>query len=77
MSYTLAMNSTNVIGSNNNTYQFNFISGSFHAKDMEIAVGSLTMQYAWFNVSTAYNNNKITINVPADTFTVGNLQKTY
>ena len=64
MSYTLAMNSTNVIGSNNNTYQFNFISGSFHAKDMEIAVGSLTMPYAWFNVSTAYNNNKITINVP-------------
>ena len=64
MSYTLAINSSNVIGSNNNTYQFNFITGSFHAKNMEIAVGSLTMPYAWFNVSSAYINNKITINVP-------------
>ena len=31
---------------------------------MEISVGSLTMPYAWFNVSAAYNNNTITINVP-------------
>jgi len=72
MSYTLAINSTNVIGNNNNTYQFNFISGSFQAKDMEISVGSLTMPYAWFNVSTTYNNNKISITFPylATTYTL-------
>jgi len=64
MSYTLALNSSNVVGSNNNTYQFNFQSGSFHAKNMEIAVGSLTMPYAWFNVSTLYNNNTISITFP-------------
>jgi len=64
MSYTLAINSSNVVGSNNNTYQFKFISGSFHAKDMEISVGSLTIPYAWFNVSSAYNNNKISITFP-------------
>ena len=67
MSYTLAINSSNVIGSNNNTYQFNFISGSFHAKDMEMAVGSLTMPYAWFNISSAYANNKISITFPVFT----------
>ena len=64
MSYTLALNSSNVVGSNNNTYQFNFVSGSFHAKDAEIAVGSLTMPYAWFNVSSVYNNNTISITFP-------------
>ena len=64
MSYTLALNSSNVVGRNNNTYQFNFVSGSFHAKDAEIAVGSLTMPYAWFNVSSAYNNNTISITFP-------------
>lgn len=64
MSYTLALNSSNVVGSNNNTYQFKFVSGSFHAKDAEIAVGSLTMPYAWFNVSSAYNNNTISITFP-------------
>ena len=64
MAYTLLLNSSNVIGSNNNTYQYNFISGSFHAKDCEMAVGSLAIPYSWFNISTAYNNNTISITFP-------------
>jgi hypothetical protein len=64
MSYTLLLNSSNVIGSNNNTYQFNFISGSFHAKDCEMAVSSLAIPYSWFNISTSYNNNTISITFP-------------
>ena len=64
MSYTLLLNSSNVIGSNNNTYQFKFISGSFHSKNMEMAVGSLEIPYSWFNISSSYNNNKISITLP-------------
>ena len=64
MSYTLLLNSSNVIGSNNNTYQYNFISGSFHAKDCEMAVSSLAIPYSWFNVSSSYNNNTISITFP-------------
>ena len=54
MAYTLLLNSSNVIGSNNNTYQYNFISGSFHAKDCEMAVSSLAIPYSWFNITSAY-----------------------
>ena len=31
---------------------------------MEIAVGSLTMPYSWFHISSAYNNNTISITFP-------------
>ena len=64
MSYTLLLNSSNVIGSNNNTYQYNFISGSFHAKDCEMAVSSLAIPYSWFNITSAYNNKTISITFP-------------
>ena len=64
MSYTLLLNSSNVIGSNNNTYQYNFISGSFHAKDCEMAVSSLAIPYSWFNITSAYNNKTISISFP-------------
>jgi hypothetical protein len=64
MSYTLLLNSSNVVGSNNNTYQYNFISGSFHAKDCEMAVSSLAIPYSWFNITSSYNNNTISITFP-------------
>jgi hypothetical protein len=64
MSFTLLLNSSNVVGSNNNTYQYNFISGSFHAKDCEMAVGSLAIPYSWYNITTAYNNKTISITFP-------------
>ena len=56
MSYTLLLNSSNVIGSNNNTYQYKLISGSFHAKDCEMAVGFLAIPYSWSNISTGLPN---------------------
>ena len=72
MSYTLTLNSSNVIGSNNNTFQYNFITGAFHAKDYEMAVGGFTIPYSWFNVSTSYNNKTISITFPylATTYTL-------
>ena len=64
MSYTLAINSNNVVGTNNNTYQYNFIQGAFHAKDCEISVGSLIIPYSWYNITSTYNNKTMTITFP-------------
>jgi len=64
MSYSIVLNSSNVIGSNNNTFQYNFISGSFVAKDSEIAISSVTIPYSWYNISNLYNNNKLSIIFP-------------
>ena len=64
MSYTLTLNSSNVVGSGNNTYKFNFIAGGFNAKDCEIAIGSLSIPYSWFNVSSSYSNNQFSLVIP-------------
>ena len=64
MSYTLVLNSSNKVGANNNTFEYKFIQGSFDAKDMEIAVGALTIPYSWFNVTQAYNNQTFTLSFP-------------
>ena len=69
MSYTLTLNSSNVVGSGNNTYKFNFIAGGLNAKDCEMAIGSLTIPYSWFNVSASYNNQNFTITVPIKAIT--------
>jgi hypothetical protein len=64
MSNTLVFNSSNVVGSNNNTFQYNFIQGAFQVEDCEIAIGSLTLPYSWYNVTTYYNNQTFTIVFP-------------
>ena len=59
---TLVLNNTNVVGQNNSTFQYNFISGNFNVKeDSEICVSSITLPYSWFNISAALNNNKFSI----------------
>ena len=64
MSNTLVFNSSNVVGTNNNTYQYNFIQGAVNIKDCEIAVGSLTIPYSWYNVTSYYNNRTFSIVFP-------------
>lgn len=68
MSNTLIINSSNVIGTTNSSYQYKFIQGSFVAKDCEISVGSLTIPYSWYNISTFYRNKSFTITFPYATF---------
>jgi len=72
MSNTLVINSSNVVGSNNNTYVYKFIQGSFQAKDCEMSIGTATIPYSWYNISSLYGNNKMTINFPylATTYTM-------
>ena len=62
MSFILTLNSSNVVGANNNTYQYQFISGGFHANKW--TVSALTIPYAWYNITQAYNNNTITVVFP-------------
>ena len=65
MSYTLVLNSSNVVGTNNNTYQYNFIKGSFTVPDgTEIMVSSIQVPYSWFIITAAYNNNSFTLYFP-------------
>ena len=64
MSYALALNSTNVIGPNNSIFQYTFSSGSFVAKDAEIALSSASIPYSWYNVSTYYNNQNFSLVFP-------------
>ena len=69
MSYTLVLNNNNVVkGSNNSTYQYKFIDGGFNIKeDYEMAIGSLTIPYSWFNITNLYQNNFFQITFPYST----------
>ena len=65
MSYTLVLNFSNVIGTNNNTYQYNFIKGSFTIQEgAEIMVSSIQVPYSWFYIAATYNNNSFKIFFP-------------
>ena len=66
MSYTLILNSSNVVaGTNNNTYRYNFRNGSFNIPpNSEICVGSCQIPYSFFNITSVYNNNFFSLNFP-------------
>ena len=64
MSFTLLLNSSNVIGVNNNTFKYNFITGSFKAQDHEMCVSSVVVPYSFFNITKSYGNNTFTIAFP-------------
>ena len=70
MSFTLIMNSTNVVGIYNNTYQYKFITGNFTAKDSEMAISNIVIPYSWYNITAQYGNNKLTLVFPTAATTV-------
>lgn len=58
MSLTLVLNSSNVIGSNNNTFQYKFMNGNFKLNEnAKMAISQITIPYSWYNI-TSLNNNK-------------------
>lgn len=65
MSFTLCLNSSNVVsGSNNTAYQYNFIGGNFRTDDCEICISQSTIPYAWYNISSSYGNNTFSLIFP-------------
>ena len=60
MPYTLVLNSSNVIGSNNSIFKYNFIGGSFTInKGSEMCVSQIIIPYSWFNISKSYYSNAV------------------
>ena len=57
MSFTLLLNSSNVVGPNNSTFQYKFTNGNFTIPDgSEMAISQCTIPYSWYNI-TAVNQN--------------------
>jgi hypothetical protein len=58
MPYNLVLNSSNVIGSNNTEYKYNFINGCFNINEgSEMCISQLVIPYSWFNINKQYYNN--------------------
>lgn len=72
MAYTLVLNSSNVAGSTNTQFKYDFLGGNFVSKDMEMCVSQVTMPYSFFNISTFYNNQNFSLRFPvgATTYTL-------
>lgn len=66
MSFTLVINNSNLSNTNTNaSYEYKFINGGFRVEpDMEAMVSSAQIPYSIFNITSTYNNNKVTIGFP-------------
>lgn len=75
MSNTLILNSSNIINNNNNTLEYKFINGNYKVNDKSsIALSSFVIPYSWFNITTEYNNKKMSYSFPTGaTFITVNL----
>ena len=69
MSYNLLLNSSNVIGTNNNQYKYNFINGGLTVPEGAVmSISQVTLPYSWYNISSALGNNTFSYSVPVYTF---------
>jgi hypothetical protein len=65
MAYNLVLNSSNVVGSNNNTYVYDFIGGNFVVKDdYEICAAQVTIPYSWYTLDVQYGNTCFWLTIP-------------
>lgn len=65
MSFTLCLNSSNVVaGSNNTTFRYSFIGGNFRTDNCEICISQSTIPFAFYNVSSQYGNNTFSLILP-------------
>ena len=52
MSNTIVLNSSNIVGIDNNTMVYDFPS-SVNFKNHKVAVESISINYSWYNISAA------------------------
>lgn len=65
MSNTIILNRNNLIGINNNTYQYNFIQGNYDIpRNSQMCVSQITLPYSWYNVSSILGNNTFSYTMP-------------
>ena len=67
MSFTLLINSTNLVNLNTNaTYEYKFINGGFKIDEgMEAMISSAQVPYSIFNITSIYNNNRLSLHFPS------------
>ena len=53
---TVILTSSNIVGTGNNTLEYNFPTTATFKNDY-IAVASVSLYYSWFNISQAFDNN--------------------
>jgi hypothetical protein len=62
MSYNLILNNTNIISTSNTIFQYRFVNGNFKIPEgSEICISTVSIPYAWFNITTTNNNNTFNI----------------
>jgi hypothetical protein len=60
--YNIVLNSSNVIGYNNNTYKFKFINGSLDIPEgAEMTINQLTLPYSFYNITSTIGNNTFSV----------------
>lgn len=72
MSYTLVLNSSNVMANGRNTnFEYKFISGSLVIpENSEMAISNVTIPYSFFNINLQlYNNSSFSYTFPSSTGT--------
>lgn len=69
MSYTIVLNSLNVIGSNKNILIYNFLQGFRIEEGSEICISSVQLPYSWYNISYFYQNTKFNLIFPTNATT--------
>jgi hypothetical protein len=64
--FTLVLNSNNVVANSNNTlFRYNFLNGAFRVEeDSLMAISSVVVPYSFFNISQAYGNNTFSFTFP-------------
>lgn len=69
---TLILNSKNIVANTNNSVlEYNFPAGSVYLDKAYVALQTLTMYYSTFNITAAYNNNKMSYTwIDGNTFQV-------
>ena len=66
--YNITLNSTNVIGINNNTFQYNFVTGSIDIPDgATMSLSQVTIPYSWRNITASLGNNQWGYTLPDNT----------
>ena len=69
-SFTLILNSTNAVGTGNNTFQYQFNKGAFTIPEgSEMMITNIQIPYAFFNITKAYNNNTFSFSFPTGSST--------
>ena len=74
-SFNLVLNNSNVVANTNKSvYSYNFINGNFRLKNARISISSVSLPYSWFNVSSQWANQTLSIYwVTGTTITTFNL----